>query len=331
MEKTKKRSKFRLVLISLVLIIVLGISGALVYVSQCLPNVGKPEELKVELTPERIARGRYLANHVNVCIDCHSTRDWSMFSGPIAEGSMGMGGETFDQKFGFPGSFIAPNITPAGLSSWTDGELLRAISSGVSKDGRALFPVMPHPAYGKMDREDLYAIIAYIRTLPAIEHQVSASKADFPMNFIINTIPQKATYGTKPDTADKVAYGQYMFNAAACGDCHTKQEKGQKIAGMELAGGFEFMLPSGGKAISANLTPDAETGLGNWSEQQFIQAFKRFANAPDALAHVEQGSFNTVMPWSMYAGLTETDLSAIYAYLRTVKPISNKVMKFVKN
>jgi hypothetical protein len=62
----------------------------------------------------------------------------------------------------------------------------------VSKDGSALFPVMPHAAYGRMDKEDVLSIIAYLRTLPAIAHEVPASVPDFPMNIIINTIPKKA-------------------------------------------------------------------------------------------------------------------------------------------
>jgi hypothetical protein len=66
---------------------------------------------------------------------------------------------------------------------------------------------MPHPNYGKLDREDLYSIIAYIRTLKPIENEVSPSVPDFPMNFILNTIPQKATYSQRPDTSNVLAYG----------------------------------------------------------------------------------------------------------------------------
>ena len=77
------------------------------YIKFLLPNVGSAPDLKVERTPERIARGAYLANHVTVCIDCHSKRDWSRFSGPPIAGTFGMGGDLFDQKFGFPGVYYA--------------------------------------------------------------------------------------------------------------------------------------------------------------------------------------------------------------------------------
>ena len=138
MKKAMKIASFVL----LALIICLGI--LLTYVKTALPNVGEPEVISIEHTPARLERGTYLANHVYVCVDCHSKRDWTKFSGPLVEGTIGMGGETFDQRYGFPGKFYSRNISPAGIGTWTDGELLRAISTGVSKSGRALFPVMPH-------------------------------------------------------------------------------------------------------------------------------------------------------------------------------------------
>ena len=309
-------------------LIVVAIFVLVAYVKLALPNVGKPELISIERTPERIARGKYLANSVTVCIDCHSTRDWNQFSGPIIEGTEGKGGEVFDQKFGFPGSFHARNITPASLSNWTDGEMLRAIASGVDKNGKALFPVMPHPNYGKLDREDLYSIIAYIRSLKPIEHQVPASVPDFPMNFILNTIPQKATYSKRPDTSNVLAYGQYIFTAAACNECHTKKEKGAPVAGMELAGGFEFSIGSGGIVRSANITPDNETGIGKLTESEFLRKFKHYNDSSYLNPIIKKNTINTVMPWMMYRNMKEQDLKALFAYIKTFKPIKNVVVKY---
>lgn len=300
----------------------------LFYVSFLLPNVGEAEYVTIDKTSQRLKRGEYLANHVTVCMDCHSTRNWNNFSGPLIKGTLGKGGELFNQKYGFPGEFYAKNITPFGVGNWTDGELLRAISSGVNKNNKALFPVMPHPNFGKMDKEDLYSIIVYLRSIPAIENKVPNSVADFPMNFIINTIPQKAKYAKLPNENDKIKYGAYLFNAAACNECHTKQEKGKKIVGMELAGGFEFPMATGGVARSANITPDKETGIGKWSEKMFVDRFKFYADSANHTIPVKKGTFNTVMPWTMYANMKESDLKAIYAYLKTVKPIKNTVIKF---
>jgi cytochrome c2 len=311
--------------------ILLLILSLATYLKLALPDVGPPENVKVELTPNRIARGRYLANSVSVCMDCHSKRDWTKFSGPLVEGTLGQGGEIFDRKFGFPGLFYSSNLTPEGIGSWTDGELLRAIGSGVNKNGKALFPIMPHANYGKMEKEDLFSIIAYLRTLTPIKNSVPQSEVDFPMNFIINTIPKKAEYSPIQNDENPLAYGAYLFTAAACADCHTKQDKGKPIAGMELAGGFEFPLPTGGVVLSANITSDKETGIGKWTEEAFVKRFKSYADSGYVTGTITKGTFNTVMPWMMYSKMSENDLKAIFQYLQKVKPISNSVEKFRPN
>jgi len=311
-----------------VLTILVVIIGFICYIKFVLPKVGDPENIKVASTPERIERGKYLAYSVFVCIDCHSKRDWNKLTGPIVENTYGQGGEEFNQKLGFPGKYYAKNITPFALQNWTDGEILRAISCGVNKSGKALFPVMPYRNYGKLDREDLYSIIAFIRTLKPINNVVPDSKSDFPMNFIINAIPKKAIYSKIPNPNNKIAYGNYLFTAASCSECHTKQKKGKPIAGMELAGGFEFPLITGGIVRSLNITPDKETGIGNWSEEAFVARFKVYTDSTYKTPSVNNGDFNTFMPWTMFSSMKTDDLKAIYAFLTTVKPVKNNVIKF---
>ncbi len=318
----------RKIISRILLVLVFTISAFILYVKFALPNVGKMEYLKIEPSASKIERGKYLANHVSVCMDCHSKRNWNLFSGPLMEGTLGEGGEVFNQKYGFPGSFYSKNITPFGIGNWTDAEVLRAIATGVSKNGKALFPIMPHPHFGQMDKNDLESIIVYLRTLKPIDNLVPESKADFPMNLIINTIPAPAHYSKIPSKNNVIAYGSYLFNAASCTECHTKQEKGKPIEGMELAGGFEFPLVTGGFVRSSNITPDKETGIGNWTETEFVNRFKMYADSSYAPNKVSKGSFNTIMPWTMYAGMKEQDLKAIYAYLKTVKPLQNNVVKF---
>lgn len=320
------KNKFVKVLVYLLLAVVILIGGLLTYVKTMLPNVGPAPELKVAMTPENIERGKYLANHVNVCMDCHSTRDWSTFAGPLVKGTEGKGGEIFDENLGFPGRFVAPNITPAGIKDWTDGEIFRAVTCGVNKQGKALFPIMPHPNFGKMDENDIHAIIAYIRSLKPIENKTEASVANFPMNFIINTIPAKAAFTKMPAPSDEVAYGKYLVNAASCNDCHTKQEKG-KFVGEPFAGGFEFKFPDGSIVTSMNITPDP-TGIGTWDKATFVSRFKMYTDSGYVPQKVKAGEFNTVMPWTMYAGMSTQDLEAIYAYLKTLKPAQNTVERF---
>ncbi len=322
--KMKKVIKWLAIVVLVFVVLVLGLVG---YVKYFLPDVGPAPELKVALTPERIARGHYLANSVAVCMDCHSKRDWTKYSGPISGGDLGCGGECFDQKLGFPGTFYSKNITPYRLKDWTDGEIYRAITTGVNKDGKALMPVMPYHYYGQMDREDIYSIIAYIRTLPEVKNDVPDSKPDFPFSIILNTIPHVSKAGKVPSPANSVAYGGYLVTMAGCVECHTRvDDKAQLIKGTEFGGGREFNLPWG-TIRTANITPHA-TGIGAWSREQFVSRFKMYADTAYHSPELTMNDFNTIMPWTMYAHMTEADLSAIYEYLRTLKPISNTVEKF---
>ncbi|HTH55014.1 MAG TPA: hypothetical protein VL728_03160 [Cyclobacteriaceae bacterium] len=311
-------------------VIVIGVGALLTYVKTALPNVGDPEVVKIEYTNQRVERGKYLASHVCVCMDCHSKRDWSKFSGPLADRTLGQGGERFDQTVLLPGVFISKNITPEGISRYTDGELFRVITTGVNKEGQAMFPLMPYSHYGQMDREDIYSIIAYVRSIPPIKNEIAASVPDFPMNFIINTIPRKANLQPKPDTSDILAYGSYIVNASGCNECHTQVNKGMIIPELMFSGGRDFMFPDGSVVRSANITPDDETGIGKWTKEAFIQRFKMYADSSYVLPSVGRGEYNSYMPWTMYAGMTRQDLGAIYTYLKTVKPIANKVVKFTE-
>lgn len=315
----------RLVGAGVALLVVLGGAG-LAYVTWALPNVGPPPQLTVRADAAQLAHGKYLATHVAVCLDCHSTRDWNRLTAPMIVGTEGKGGEAFRREEGFPGNYYAPNLTPAHLGSWTDGEMYRAITTGVSRDGHALFPVMPYGNYARMDPADIRAIIAYVRSLRPIENNtIPASESDFPFNFILNTIPQKPQPTVRPDPANVVAYGQYLTTFAGCGDCHTPVDgRGEPLPGKHMAGGREFPMPTG-TVRSANLTP-SQSGLGQCSDEAFVAKFKHFA--ADTMPTVGEGSYNSIMPWTMYAGMTEQDLRAIYTYLKTLKPVEQTVVKF---
>ncbi|HXS37656.1 MAG TPA: c-type cytochrome [Flavipsychrobacter sp.] len=311
----------------LILVVVLLAIAGIGYVVYFLPNVGKAQDIKVVATPERVKRGEYLATSVAVCIDCHSQRDWTQYAGPYIKGTEGCGGEMFDQKLGFPGVFYARNITPYHLSNWTDGEIFRAITTGVSKDGHALFPIMPYHYYGQLDTEDLYSIIAYVRSLPAINNDVKPSNPDFPFSLIIHTIPTKASFHSKPSPNDSVAYGKYLVTMAGCVECHTPAKQGQIIPGFEFSGGREFVLPWG-TIRTANITPDSNTGIGAWGRNQFVSRFKMYQDPNYHSPKLGGTDFNTIMPWMMYSRMTESDLASIYKYLRTLKPANHLINKF---
>ncbi len=150
----------------------------------------------------------------------------------------------------------------------------------------------------------------------------------FPLNLIVRTMPGPNTYQPRPSPDDKVAYGKYMTRSALCSDCHTPiDDRGTPLPGMDFAGGMEF-VETGYRVRSANITPDADTGIGSWTEQQFIDKFKGFETPSDATLSESERRQNTVMPLTAYAGMTREDLGAIYAYLRTLKPVTNRVNRF---
>lgn len=319
----KKTFKVLLFIAAGIIVLVCFAAGSVYFF---LPNVGKAPELKIDITPQRVERGKYLATSVAVCIDCHSTRDWSLFSGPLVAGTEGQGGEKFAKEFGFPGTFYARNITPYKLSGWTDGEIFRAVTSGVSKDGNPLFPLMPYGHFGKTDKEDIYSIIAYIRTLAPVKNDVIPSKADFPVNILMHLAPAKPEFITMPAESDTLKHGEYLVTMASCVECHSKVNNGTVIKGTEFGGGREFALP-GGIVRSVNITSD-RTGIAVMTREQFIARFTQYKDSSYRPSKLQPADFNSPMPWTMYAGMKTSDLSSIYSFLRKVKPQDNKVEKF---
>ena len=163
---------FKKVLLAVVLVLVVVFGAGFWYLNNVLPNAPEPENITVELTTERIQRGNYLANHVSVCMDCHAVRDWSFFSAPPFSETLGAGGDKFTREMGLPVNVYAKNLTPTNLSQYTDGELFRAITTGVDRHNDVLFPIMPIAYYSGMTDEDLSAIYTYLQSLEPIHNPV---------------------------------------------------------------------------------------------------------------------------------------------------------------
>lgn len=274
-----------------------------------------------------VERGSYLAHHVAICMDCHSKREFTKFSLPPAPGTEGFGASfPFGEAEGIPGEIWAPNITPKRLSGWTDDEIARAVAHGVNKTGDTLFPIMPYINYSKMAKDDLYAIIAYLRTLPSSDSTVPARKLAIPMS-ALPPLPEFAIEkNVRPDPSDKLKYGQYLVTMASCGFCHTPQNKdGSPDFSKAFSGGFVFKTPMFQVTV-ANITPDSTTGIGSWTEDAFLAKFR--SNSSDEMVNKNPGKQQSVMPWAMYGKMKEEDLRAIYAYLRTIPPVKNKVVKW---
>jgi mono/diheme cytochrome c family protein len=307
-------------------VIALGAAG-FAYLKTAFPKVDPAPDLVVEKTPERIERGRYLANHVMLCMDCHAERDFSLFSGPPKPGTLGAGGDRFDQTMNFPGVFYARNITPAGIGEWTDGELYRLLTTGVNKHNEVIFPVMPYNNYAKADPEDIKDVIAYIRSLDPVQRENKPSEPAFPVSLLLNTMAATPDPQQRPSKNDLAAYGQYIANLAACNECHTQVDDKGAFIGIKYAGGRAFQFPDGTVLRSANITPHPATGIGNWTEEYFINRFKMHTDSSMLTKKVAPGEFQSLMPWMMYAGMDTTDLKAIYTYLKSLEGVDNPVVK----
>lgn len=273
---------------------------------------------KFDSTPQRLQRGHYLSNSVSGCSYCHSEHDWTKATQPILPGREGVGERV--PFAGLPGQVTAPNLTPdpqTGAGSWTDDQLARAIREGIGHDGRALFPLMPYPRLYTMSDEDLASVIVYLRSLPPVHNDLPATNIIFPVKYLIRNAPQPLTEPVSgPDPSDRVAWGKYLTTIAGCEDCHTPQDSHhEEMANMHFAGGT-VLAETGASAAASNITPDA-SGISYYDEATFLKAFRT--------GYVGARKLSSVMPYAFYGNMTDDDLKAIFAYLRTVKAVQHRV------
>lgn len=279
-----------------------------------------------------VERGEYLANHVAVCVSCHSQRDWAYLNGPNTDGRLGAGSGSTQLVEPFPEGTVlwTRNITPTALGSWSDAEIARAMTTGLSKDGTPLFLNMPYDQFGKMSKGDVASVVAYLRTLPPQEDVVPDRVLPLPLNLVVRIMPMAAANPDSPPPAGTPEYGEYLANLASCVWCHSQvDENAAIIPGKEMIGGHAFPVaaPGGGTVYTANLTPDKRTGIGAWTKEMFVARLT--GGDPSARVPVEPGGFNSPMPWLAFSGMTPEDAGAIYDWLMTLPPVENAVTKYV--
>jgi mono/diheme cytochrome c family protein len=308
----------KITLITLLVIITLVVAG-ITFTIGWRPIIGAKQrtltDRKFEATPQRLARGKYLVDGVMGCFSCHTDQDWSKPGAPPVVGKEGSGHVWSDQDKPW---LIAPNITPdkeTGAGTWSDDALARAIREGIGHDGRTLFPIMPYQNYRQMSDEDLASVIAYVRTVPAVRNQLPTTKMPFPLNFSIQNVPQPLDAAVPaPDQSTPVKRGDYLVRMSSCADCHTPQEQGQPLPGMDFAGGFLIHEPTG-DVVSHNITP-AASGIGYYNDTTFVQAMRT--------GKVGARHLHASMPWYFYAKMTDEDLKSMFAFLQTLKPVKHQ-------
>lgn len=298
------------------LVLIVGLFASGLWRAFAGPKARAVTNRTYESNPARMERGKYLVENVMGCFFCHSERDWKAEGAPPIEARKGAG----SVFFGGPGKLFAPNITPdkeTGVGNWSDDELARAIREGVTRDGHALFPIMPYMNYRKLPDEDMAAVIVYLRSIPPVKNVVERSKLNFPLNFLVNTMPQPLEAAVpSPDLSTPAKRGEFLAVMNSCADCHTPvDEKGQPIPGMYLAGGFTLNEPSG-ETTTPNITPDP-SGISYYDEALFLEVMRT--------GKVKARKLNPTMPWSVYGKMTDDDLKALFAYLKTIPAVSHKV------
>jgi cytochrome c553 len=243
--------------------------------------------------PVAIERGRYLVTHVASCVDCHDTD---------------FGGRVFIDE-GPMATLYGTNLTrgKGGIGQrYSDEDFVRALTHGVRQDGRSVV-YMPTHIY-KLSATDVGAIIAFLRSLPPVDREPPAPRFG-PIGVVLTALGQVELFpaehidhasfqfesGDRP--ADPVRAGEQIVAQAGCRGCH----------GPSFEGGIG--PPPGG----ANLTP---VGLDGWTEADFFRALREHKR-PNGTAIAES------MPRAM-GQMTDADLSAIFAYLKSLPRVGEK-------
>jgi mono/diheme cytochrome c family protein len=305
----------------IVVVVVLMLAGGAGAVMELRSPKARPIDAakKFEATPERIARGKYIVEAQTHCLLCHSEHDWGTHGGPILPGMTGAGWDLPYAENKMPGRVFAPNITPdpeTGIGALPDDAIARAIREGVGHDGRALF-MMPSNHFRNLSDEEVASIVVFLRTLAPVKKQRELTQIQIPVRWFMKFGPQPLTAPVpEPDAADPVARGKHLAEIGLCAQCHTPtNERHQPLPGMDLAGGETFVI-AGVKCRSANITPHA-SGLAHYDEALFIKTMRTGNIGGRRLA--------PIMPFTEIGKLTDADIKALWAYLKSVPPVAHDI------
>ncbi len=272
---------------------ILAAFAAFWFAAQVATAAPPVQELKGDPT-----RGAYLFAAAEGC-GCHMSEAGFLAGG--GEFSLGPAGVVYARNL--------TSDTETGIGNWTEAEIVTAIRTGKTPDGRQLFPVMPYRVFSGMADQDAYDLAAFIKTAPPIKNAVPDRQLNIPVPPVQLQSPPTAA------PTEGVERGKYLVNAVAqCGECHTPtDEQGNPIADKFLAGS----VVEG--AVTANLTPDNETGIGSWTEEQIANLLKT-GERPDGS---KVGGLMEEVIGEGFSKLTDADRLAIAAYLKTIPAVNN--------
>jgi mono/diheme cytochrome c family protein len=243
-----------------------------------------------------IARGRHLAVPIAKCVDCHGGN----FAGRVF----------IDDPM--LGRVVGPNLTrgAGGLgANLTDADYELAIRHGMDRNGHNLL-FMPAIDFNRFGDEDLAALIAYVKQVPPVNDTAPASRVGplgralllagkIPLLDVASRVDQQKPHAPAPPVGATPTYGEYLAVVGGCAGCHRPNLEGGHVAG----------TPPNFKP-AANLTP---TGIGTWTEADFIRVMRQ-GIGPGGV------QVDTFMPWPRTKDMTDTEIDALWAYLKTVPP-----------
>jgi mono/diheme cytochrome c family protein len=265
---------------------------------------------------DAVARGAYLV-HAGGCISCHTVPGGTPFAG----------GRALKTPFG---TFYSPNITPdaeTGIGRWSDGDFWRALRQGVRPDGANYFPVFPYTSFTNITDTDALAIKAYLFSLPPVHAPDRPHDLSFPFSWRFLQDGWGLLFFDqgpfKPEAAKSEAYnrGAYLVTALAhCGECHTPRNF---LGGMKTSRGLSGTADGPDGQIVPNITPDPQTGIGEWDQQDVAELLKT-GETPD---HAKvKGAMKEAVEDGL-KDLTEEDRQAIATYLLAQKPVVNEIRR----
>ena len=181
-----------------------------------------------------VAKGRYLAEHVVTCVQCHSQHDWTTFGSPPKQPHYAGQDCPADKESiaaDQPGAWLSrlctPNITSdpdTGIGGWSRTDIMNAFRDGVRPDGTPLFPIMWWALHAISD-EDAEAIAAYIQTLAPVVHEQPGRGQAISQEMRTSVMERLSPSPlTSPPQNDSVAYGEYLAEIARCRFCHTPRD-----------------------------------------------------------------------------------------------------------
>ena len=280
--------------------------------------------ISVPATPGRaetpVDRGRYLVNTILACGNCHTPK--APDGRPIAEKALSGGGLSFTSPaFNATASNISPD-RDTGIGGWSDADIKRALTEGM-RPAHARLPstqlaaVMPAGFYKAILPRDLDAIVAYLRSVEPVRNEVRAPEYKAPVHR--DPYPDADAGFTEVSLGDPVRRGAYLVTIGHCMECHSAWARGVSNYNAGLgAGGRQFgpaLVQGFGVgwqgSTAPNITPHPVKGIGAWNDTEIMRAITQGIGR-------DGRALKPPMAFAWYAGLSDADLQAIVAWLRTV-------------